>query len=60
MNERIIGKTILSLILLYMLYIAITCPCKTLYSCHLTQLYGGLLAVVVVLVYFNGCRFTNY
>lgn len=59
-TERTLGKVVMSLLLLYLLYIAVYCPCSTLYSCHLTNIYLSLLAVVVVLVYFNGPRFTNY
>ena len=59
-TERTLGKVVMSLLLLYLLYIAVTCPCNILYSCHLTNIYLSLLAVVVVLVYFNGVRFTNY
>jgi hypothetical protein len=58
--ERLLGKVIMSALLLYLLYIAITCPCGVLYSCHLTQIYLALLGVLVVLFYFNGPRFVNY
>jgi hypothetical protein len=49
-----------SLLAAYLLYIAITCPCNKLYSCHLTQLYLTLLAFVAVLIYFNGLRVRSY
>ena len=50
----------MSALLGYLLYIAITCPCGVLYSCHLTQMYLALFGVVVVLFYYNGARFLSY
>ncbi len=34
MDTRLIEKTVLSGSLLYALYITVSCPCKTMYSCH--------------------------
>lgn len=55
------GKVALSSILLYMLYVAVTCPCKpALYSCHLTEMYVATAGIVGVLVYFNGTKVMSY
>jgi hypothetical protein len=60
LNERTIGRIVASLLAAYLLYIAITCPCKQIYSCHLSQLYLTLLGFVAVLIYFNGLRVVSY
>lgn len=57
-GQILAGKLVMSTILLYMLYIAITCPCKPLYDCHIRELYISVGLVVAVLVYFNGLRLT--
>ena len=60
-TKVLIGKGISAAALAYVLYIAVTCPCKPeLYKCHLTQIYIALSIFLAVVIYFNGFRFTNY
>jgi hypothetical protein len=60
LTERTLGKLLAGAFAAYLLYIAITCPCKQLYSCHLSQLYLTLVGFVAVLIYFNGLRVMSY
>ena len=55
------SKTIAASALVYLLYIAVTCPCKpALYSCHLSSVYMALAVVVAVIIYYNGLRFKTW
>lgn len=60
MNERTVGKLVFSGLAAYLVYIGITCPCDILFSCHLTQLYLVIVALIAVMIYFNGLKFTSY
>ncbi len=60
-NQVIIAKGISAGILIYLFYIMVTCPCRPeLYKCHLTNIYLSLLALLLVVVYFNGLRVISY
>ncbi len=55
--DILIAKTIASGALMFLLYIAVTCPCRpALYSCHLSSVYAALFTVLLVIVYYNGAR----
>ena len=57
-EQILLGKVTLSIVLLYMLYIAVTCPCKPYLDCHITQMYVAWLVVALIFIYFNGFRLT--
>lgn len=59
--EVIVGKVFSVAALIYLFYIMVTCPCRPqLYKCHLTSIYVSLAILVLVIIYFNGLRFTSY
>jgi len=60
-KDVLVSKTITSLVLMYLAYIAMFCPCRPeLYKCHLTHFYLGLSVVVANLVFYNGFRILSY
>jgi len=62
-NEQqiVVGKTLSGLLLGYLAYTMIFCPCKPyLYSCHLSNIYGTFVALVLVVVFFNGAHIQSY
>lgn len=60
-NSIALSKFITALASLYLLYIAITCPCDPLYKCHLGEMYLALGIVVANLVFWNGLHLrSNY
>jgi hypothetical protein len=60
-DQVVIAKLISVAVLLYLLYIMASCPCRPeLYKCHLTNIYVSIAILLAVLLYFNGLRFTSY
>jgi hypothetical protein len=54
-----IGKGIVSVVLIYLLYIVVTCPCsEQLFCCHLGHIYIAILIILVVIFAFNGISFS--
>jgi hypothetical protein len=40
--------------LIYLAYLAVTCPCKRLWACHLKKAWAAVLVLVAVLIFENG------
>ena len=55
-----LGKIVIGSALAYAAYVAFTCPCKILLSCHLTQMYTAILIAVLGMLFFNGFRLFSY
>ena len=53
-NKIALSKFITAIACLYLLYIAVTCPCDPLYKCHLSEMYMAVAVVVANLVFWNG------
>jgi hypothetical protein len=55
------AKVINTSLLVYVAWIMWYCPCRPeVFKCHLTQIYGALAIVVLVIVSFNGYRIRSY
>lgn len=57
---RVVSRLVVIASGLYLAYIGLTCPCKTLYSCHLKEMNIALAVILAVLISHNGLRFSSY
>jgi len=52
---NLIAKGIVSIVLVYLLYIVVTCPCsQQLFCCHAVHIYIAVLIILIVVWLFNG------
>ena len=52
----IISKILASVVLLYMLWLTVCCPCDRLLCCHLGRFWIALVVLVAVVFFENGFK----
>jgi hypothetical protein len=60
-HRVVASKLIVDVMLLYLLYIMHNCPCRPeVWKCHLTNIYGALAVIVLVIISYNGTHILSY